>query len=259
MGSTLEDISFLTRSEHRVSALVAMAVRPRSRSELGEITGASSSTIRRTLRDFEERHWIERDGYEYDTTELGAFIAESMSELLDRFETERELRRVWEWLPASMEGFDLAMCVNATVTVATAADPYQPVTRFTELLSSTDGLQFVGFDVAVLEPSRATLCERIVEGMAAELIAPPRVVRYIRSTYPDAFHRPLESGNLTLRVHQELPPYGVAIVDDRMAIACYDTDAVTVRVLIDTAGDEAIDWAENVYDRYYRETPIVAV
>lgn len=89
----MADISFLTRSEHRVVSLVAMAVRPRSRSELGEMTGASSSTIRRTLRQFEDRHWIARDGYQYETTELGAFIAATMSDLLDRFETKFETDR----------------------------------------------------------------------------------------------------------------------------------------------------------------------
>ena len=93
MASTMADISFLTRSEHRVVSLVAMAVRPRSRSELGEMTGASSSTIRRTLRQFEDRHWIARDGYQYETTELGAFIAATMSDLLDRFETKFETDR----------------------------------------------------------------------------------------------------------------------------------------------------------------------
>ena len=259
MGTTLDEISFLTRSEHRVLALVAMSTRPRSRSEIGEITNASSSTIRRTLRDFEERHWIERDGYQYETTELGSYIANAMSHLLDRFETERRLREVWEWLPESMSGFSLDMCMDAQVTVATAEDPYQPVSRFTDLIETTGNLQFVNFDVAVLEPIRSTLCERIVDGMTTELIAPPRVIRYIRSTYPAEFEQPLESGNLTVRIHHDLPSYGVGVFDDRVAIACYDSDGVTVRVVVDSTGERALDWAESVYQRHVRQTPTLAI
>lgn len=259
MTSTLEDISFLTRSEHRVGALVAMAARPRSRSELGEVTGASSSTVRRTLRDFEERHWIRREGYHYETTELGTFIANAMSDLLERFETEQQLREVWKWLPEMMSGFRLDMCIDAEVTVATPDDPYNPVSQFTGLLSGTDHLQFVNFDVSVLEPSRATLCTRIVDGMSAELIVPPRVVRYIRTTYPEEFEAPLSTGNLSVRVHESFPSYGVAVLDERVAIVCYDEESTMVRVVIDSRGEDIVEWAESVYDRYYRQTPTLAI
>lgn len=259
MSSTIEDISYLTRSEHRVGVLVAVAARPRSRSELGEITGASSSTIRRTLRDFEDRNWVRRDGYQYETTDLGEFIAGAMVDLLDRFETERQLRSVWEFLPESMSGFSLDMCLDARVTVSAPEDPYRPVSRFTDLLETTDAVRFAGFDVAMLEPSRSALCDRIVEGMATELIAPPRVVQYIRTTYPEEFQEALASGNLTVRVHEELPPYGVGVFDERIAIACYDSEGVTVRVLIDTAGEDCIEWAESVYDRYSRQTPTLPI
>jgi len=57
-GSLIDDIAYLVRSEHRVTTLIDLTVRPRSRSELWEAAGVSSSTIRRTLREFEERGWI---------------------------------------------------------------------------------------------------------------------------------------------------------------------------------------------------------
>ena len=259
MSSTLEDIAFLARSEHRVAALVAMSSAPRSRSELGELTGASSSTIRRTLRDFEERHWIERDGYQYETTELGGFIAGAMSDLLDRFKTEQQLRTVWEWLPEQMSGFSLEMCLDAEVTVASAENPYRPAGRFDDLLAGTERLRFLGFDVAMLEPIRATLCERIVEGMRADLIVQPRVIRYIRSTHADAFEGPLESGNLTVKVHEDLPPYGLGILEERAAIACYDSPGLSVRALIDTSGEECLTWAESEFARYERQTPTLPI
>ncbi|MFC4439139.1 MULTISPECIES: helix-turn-helix transcriptional regulator [Natrialbaceae] len=255
--SSIDDIAYLARAEHRIPALVALTVRPRSRSELWEMTGVSSSTIRRTLSEFEDRSWIRKNGYQYETTQLGAYIASAMAELIERVETEREIRDVWHWLPGEESGFTIDMCADAVVTVADADDPYRPVTRFTSLLRKTDRFRFVGFDVALLQPCKDELCQRIIDGMQAEIIDPPRVARYIRSTCPELFSETLESGNLTVWLHDDLPSYGVGLFDDRIALSGYDPDSVMVRVLVDTDAEEAREWAESVYESYQRKTPTV--
>ena len=258
-GSPIEDIAYLARSEHRAPTLVALTVRPRSRSELWEMTGVSSSTIRRTLREFEERKWIRRDGYRYEATPLGAFVATAVADLIERVETERKLRNVWHLLPDEASGFSVEMCADAVVTIADAEDPYRPVNRFVSLLRDTDAFRFAGLDVAMLEPCKEELCERIVEGVEAEIINPPRVANYVRSTCPELFSEALQSGNLTVRLHDDLPTYGVCLFDDRVAISAYDTDSVTVRVLVDTDAPEAREWAESVYATYWRKTPTVSL
>ncbi|WP_306058081.1 helix-turn-helix transcriptional regulator [Natronococcus wangiae] len=254
-SSSVDDIAYLTRAEHRSPTLIALTVRPRSRAELWELTGVSSSTIRRTLGEFEDRGWVRRSGYQYETTQLGAFIAAAMAELLERFETEQKLRDVWQWLPSEESGFTIDMCSDAVVTVAEADDPYRPVNRFISLLRETDQFRFVGFDVALFEQCKEELCERIVDGMRAEIINQPRVVNYVRSTCPELFSGALESGNLTVRLHDDLPSSGVGIFDDRIAIIGYNPDSVSVRVLVDTDAPEAREWAESIYESYQRETP----
>ncbi|WP_101295652.1 helix-turn-helix transcriptional regulator [Halegenticoccus soli] len=251
--SPIDDVGYLARSEHRAPTLVALSARPRSRSELWELTGVSSSTIRRTLREFESRNWIRRNGYRYETTQLGAFVADAMEELLDRVETERKLRDVWNWIPSEESGFTIEMCSDAVVTVAEPDDPYAPVNRFASLLRKTNGFRFVGFDVALLEPCKDALRERIVDGMETEIIDPPSVARYILSTYPEHCSEPLESGNLTVLLHDGLPPYGIGFFDDRIAVSCIDQDSGTVRALIDTDAQAAREWAESTYERYRRE------
>ncbi|MDX1744532.1 MAG: MarR family transcriptional regulator [Halobacteriales archaeon] len=254
-GSPIEDIAYLARSEHRAPTLVALTVRPRSRSELWEMTGVSSSTIRRTLSEFEARKWIRRDGYQYETTPLGAFVATAVAELIERVEIDRKLRDVWHLLPDEEGGFSVEMCADAIVTVADADDPYRPVNRFVELLRETDRLRFAGLDVAMLEPCKEVLCQHIVDGVEAEVINPPRVANYIRSTCPELFSEALGSGNLTVRLHDELPTYGVCVFDDRIAISAYDPDSITVRVLVDTDDPDAREWAESTYQFYWRTTP----
>lgn len=258
-GRPIDDISYLARSEHRVPTLVALAARPRSRSELWEMAGVSKSTIRRTLTEFEERNWIRKEGYKHEATQLGAYVASAMVDVVERVETEQKLRDVWDWLPGEESGFTIEMCSEAVVTVADADNPYRPVNRFTSLLRETDQFRFAGFDVAMLEPCKDELCEQIIDGMHAELINPPRVAEYIRSTCPELFSETLQSGELTIRLHDELPSYGVSLFDDRIAISGYDLDGVTVRVLVDTDAPDAREWAESIYTTYRRETPTIPV
>lgn len=258
-NSPLEDIEFLARSDHRVTALDALARRPQSRADLLSITGVSQSTIGRMLRAFEDRNWITRNGRHYETTQLGAFVATGVRDLLDRLETEQTLRDVWEWLPDEETGFTIAMCSDVVVTEADSTNPYRPVNRFMSLLRETDRFRFAGFDVALLEPCKDELCRRIIDGMHTEIIDPPSVVNYIRTTYPEDFAEALASGNLTVRVHDDLPSYGLGIFDDRIAISGYDPDSGTVRVVVDTETAAAREWAESIYRSYRRENPTIAI
>ncbi|MFW5918302.1 MAG: helix-turn-helix transcriptional regulator [Haloferacaceae archaeon] len=253
----IDDIAYLARSEHRVPTLVALTARPRSRSELWEMAGVSSSTIRRTLSEFESRSWVRKQGYKYEATQLGAFVASAMVELIEQVETEQKLRHVWQWLPGETSGFSIEMCSDAIVTVADADDPYRPVNRFEALLRETEQFRTVGINVALFEQCKDELCQQVRHGTNAEIINLPRVVKYIRSTCSELFSETLESGDLTVRLHDGLPPYGVSLFDDRVAVSGYDPDSVTVRVLVDTDDADAREWAESVYDTFRRETPTV--
>ncbi|WP_081443498.1 helix-turn-helix transcriptional regulator [Haloterrigena turkmenica] len=248
----LEDLEFLARSEHRVAVLEALAERPTSRADLRTKTGASASTIGRTLRAFDERNWIRRDGNRYETTQLGAFVAAGLRDLLARLETERALRDSWQFLPEA-SGFTVEMASRAVVTVAEPDAPYRPVNRFAALLRRTSRFRFVGADVALLEPCKDELRRSIADGMEAEIIDPSAVAGYILSNYREHCSAALESGNLSVSVHDEVPPYGVSLFDDRIAVSCYDPDSGMVRLLIDTDAPEAREWAESTFASYQRD------
>jgi predicted transcriptional regulator len=258
-SNAVDDVAYLTRSEHRVLVLEALAEQPRSRAEIRELSGVSSSTVSRTLREFEARRWIVRNGPRYEATQLGAFVAAGMRSLLDRLETERRLRDVWHWFPDSVQELHPELLADAVVTVAAVDDPYRPVNRFVTLLRGTDRFRFVGFDLGLLEPCRDELCERIIEGMVTEIIDPPAVARYIRTTYPEQSERTLESGNLTVLLHEGLPTYGLSLFDDRVGICgCYPGSG-TVRVFIDTDSPAVRKWAESTYESYRREARPLAL
>lgn len=259
----IDDIAYLARSEHRIRSLVAMTERPRSRSELCELTGVSSSTIRRTLDEFEDRIWIRKDGYQYTATRLGRVVASGMEDLIERVETERKLRDVWHYLPDEVSEFTFETHSETTVTIAEYDTPYRPVNRFKSLFQESDRFQFVGIDVGLYEPCKDEFRQRILNGMEAEIIDPPNVARYMCSTYPERCAELVESGNLTVLLHDDLPPYGISLFDDRIAISGYDHDSGGLKALIDTNTPEARKWAESVYTSYksdaraFDHTPLV--
>lgn len=257
--AALDDIEFLVRSDHRVTALLALARRPQSRADLLVMTGVSQSTMGRTLREFDARHWIRREGAHYEATQPGVFVASVVDDLIEDLETELLVRDVWRWLPGESSGFTVEMCADAVVTIPDVENPYRPVNRFRSLLEETERFRFAGFDVALLDPCRDELCKRIVDGMDAEIIDPPGVVQHIRSTCPEQFEETLASGNLTLHLHHDLPSYGVGLLADRVVVSGYDPNCGTVQVLLDTDEPDAREWAESVFETYRREKPTVAL
>ena len=253
-GSAIDDIAYLARSDHRVPSLVALTDRSRSRAELCELFGVSSSTIRRTLGEFEDRNWIQKEGYQYVTTELGEAIASGMEDLIGKVETERKLRDVWHWLPDQVIGFAIENSSETTVTVAEFDAPYRPVNRFRSLLLEASRFQFLGIDIALLEPCREEFRQQVLDGMQTEVINPPTVAEYVLSTYPELCSDILESGNMTALLHEDVPTYGISIFDQRIGVNGYDPDSGAVKVFLDTTAPEAREWAQSMYAEYRAET-----
>lgn len=251
--SPIDDIAYLTRSEHRTRTLIWLTERPRSRSELCEMGGVSSSTMRRTLDEFENRTWVRKEGYQYVATCPGEVIASAMEDLLDQIEVERTLRDVWQWLPTEVVELAIETDSETTVTVSEYDAPYRPVNRFRSLLTETDHFQFLGIDIALLEPCREEFRREVLDGMQAEIVNTPGAARYILSTYPDLCADIIESGNMNALVTDDVPSYGLSIFDDRIAVNGYNPESGSLKGLVDTPTPAAREWAKSVYATHRSE------
>lgn len=253
MDSPVGDIAYLARSEHRVETLNALTDRPRSRAELCELTGVSTSTIRRTLREFEDRTWIRMEGYQYVATRLGEAIASGMDDLIDLVEAERKLRDVWHWLPDEVSGFTIETWSEMTVTVAEPDSPYCPVNRFKSLLQKTNTFRFLHPEVALMEPCMEVLFRLIQDEVDITLIDRPSCHTYFFSTYPERSSEMVNRDNFTVLEHDELPSYGIGLLDDKVVISWYKQDSGTVQALIDTDVPSVHEWAESMYASFEGE------
>ncbi len=248
--SPIGDISYLARSAHRVPTLVALTNHPRSRSELCELAGVSSSTIRRTLREFEDRSWIRREGYQYVATRLGEAIAIGMEDLIERVETERKLRDVWHWLPEEISECSVETWSELNITVSEPDAPYRPVDRFESLLQQTSTLRFLHPEVALMDPCFDTLYGLIKDGVDTTLIDRPECHTYFRSTYSERSSELLQRENFEILEHDDLPPYGLGLLDDRVLISCYEQESGAVRAVVDTNVPKVRTWGNSVYTSY---------
>lgn len=256
-GSPLEDIGYLTRSEHRTPTLVALTDRPRSRSELCELTAVSSSTIRRTLREFEDRTWVRKEGYQYVATPLGEAIADGMKELTSLVETERKLRDIWHWLPDEVTASPTETWSEMTVTLPEPDSPYRPVNRFKSLLKQTDEIRYLRPEVALMEPCFDALLSLVDSGVEMTLIDRPRCHAYFITTYPERSLEMEERDNFTVLQHDDLPQCGIGLLEDRVIISCYAADSGAVRALIETDGPTVREWAESTFASVEDEAGLV--
>ena len=245
--SAIDDIAYLTRSEHRVPTLVALTDQPRSRSELCELIGVSSSTVRRTLDEFEDKSWVRKERYRFVATTLGESVASWMEELRGRIEDEHKLREIYDQLPD--EVIEFALERRSTVTVAQQDTPYRPLNRYRSLFHESTQYRFVGFDAGLYEACKDEFQQRVFDGMEVELIDSPSVARYMLTTYPERSADLLSRDNMTAYIHDDVPGYGLCLFDDCIAICIYNSD-IGIRALIDTDEREALSWAESVYTSY---------
>ncbi|MFW5920053.1 MAG: helix-turn-helix transcriptional regulator [Halanaeroarchaeum sp.] len=249
-GSAIDDIGYLSRSEHRVPALLALTDRPRSRAELCELTGVSSSTVRRTVSEFEDRTWVRKDGHQYVATQLGAAVAAGMDDLIELVETERKLRDVWHWLPDEVTELPVEAWSEMTVTLPEPDSPYRPVNRFESLLQQTNEVRYLRPEVALMEPCFDALPSLIDAGLNMTLIDRPSCHAYFITTYPERSLALERRDGFTVLEHDDLPRCGIGLLETRVTISCYEQDSGSVQALIDTDAQAISEWAEATYASY---------
>lgn len=254
-NAPITDIGFIARSAHRVNVLNELAEHARGRTELRDLTGASSPTIGRILGDFEDRSWTVRNGHRYELTPLGEFVAERFIDLLEAMEIERRLRDVWQWLPREMEGFSVELFTDVAVANPGPTYPYHPIERVTYLLKHTETIHGLGTTI-YKSGNLDVFCRRVIDGMEMEYVYSPDVLRAIIAWNPELVAEVFACENCTVLLHDNLPDNdrcGLNIMDDCIGICGHDHETAQLEAVIDTRSPEAREWATAVYERYRSE------
>jgi predicted transcriptional regulator len=262
MASPIEEIEFLARSEHRVVALRTLHDGPRDRDDLQTSTDASKATIARLVNEFEDRNWVVRDGHEYALTDPGEFVAEEFLRLVDRMETEVELRDVWQWFPTEYPGCTMSLFAEANIWKLGSESPYDPISRFVELYESAHTVRAISD-----HHPKPGYFEMFSKGLAAGMEhhginSPALMEQILKGIYevtgtPEVIREAVESGRFTRLAHDSIPTNDtILIFDDRMAVVCRDENGVS-QAMVDTDAPEAVAWAESVFEDFRSEARLV--
>lgn len=232
----------------RTPVFAALGERPMDRRDLQECLDVSRPTVHRLTRALDERGLVERVDGEFALTALGEAIAAEVTTFERNVETAYEIAPLLGVAKEHDLPVDTPAFTDATVTSAEPGNPYRPVNRFMSLVENTDRLR--GLDPAALNPLHIEdIHRRIVEGMETDAVFPPAVVEDVLTSNPERARTALESGNLTLRTHEELP-FGLTLCEERIGVGVYDAETGMLRTYIDTDSPAAREWAEDVYERY---------
>jgi predicted transcriptional regulator len=147
LEAPLEEIEFLARSSNRVSVLDALTRGPVGRYELEETTGVSRATLGRILDDFGERDWISEDDRQYQTTQLGSYVAREFKRVLERFEPVPELNEVAQWFPEDGFGFDLRNLAGSEIVRSTKRDALAPTAHISKRIRTAEKVRLITYSV----------------------------------------------------------------------------------------------------------------
>lgn len=225
------------------------------RREIERRLGVSRSTVHRFTRSLQDAGLIERADGAFVLTPLGEVCAREVAAFEGAIGTARELAPILRAASAHSIDVDVGAFSDATVTTAAPGNPYRPVARFMTLVEDTDTLY--GLDPASINPLHIDeLCDRIAGGMETEAVFPPSVIEGLLASNPEHRRTVVESGNLTLLAHDDLP-FGLTICDGRIGVGIYDGETGLLRTYVDTASPDAREWADAVYAEYRSEaTPL---
>lgn len=253
----LEVVEFLARSPNRVNVLDLLTNGPYDRYALEEETGVSRATLGRILEDFEERNWVLESDRTYQTTPLGAYVAETFMDLLQRFEPIPSLNEVAQWFPEEGFDFDLGCLAGAEVVRPSKREALAPTNHIAKRLRTSERVRLLTY--AVL-PNLMEVCWRGTVDGTLELVsildhnALERLATDPQVT--DRAREMIETGQAEIVVYDGEIPSTVFIVDETVLL-CLSGGEGAPQAVIETDDETVLSWAESTIEDYRREGQVL--
>lgn len=252
-GHVLEPIVFLARSETRVQLLEHLLEAERSRAEVNDSVDASRSTVSRTLSEFEERGWVERQNGTYRLSAVGEIIGTEFLALVDSIQQTEDLSAFLSRFPYREYELNLAALREAEVTVATETEPHAPIRQHAQ--SVREASRYRALLPGIIMQGKEDIHSRVVNGqLDIEFVVPPRVAETMTDAeFVDTFREQVASGHLSVHVAEATPAFFLGLLDDDLVqIGVSDADGLP-RAMLETDHEPVRAWAETVYERHRKD------
>lgn len=215
----------------------------------------SRSTVHRVARRLETADLVERADGQLELTPLGSVVVAELDSFEETLSAAEQLEPALAAFHNTMFSFPVDAFADATITGASQAEPYRAVNRFMSLVDGTTTLR--GVDPASINPLHLDdLHQAVVDGLETDAVFRPSVVEELLRNNPERARTAFESGNLTMRTHDNLS-FGLTLCDDRVGVGIYDDETGMLDTYLDTESPAAYEWAEGVYAEFLADADVV--
>lgn len=249
MGSPLEAIAFLARSDNRVQVLRALADEARTRQHLREELPVSRTTLARILNEFEERDWVARNGREYATTPAADAILARFVPLLETVEGIQNLGEAIDWLPPPARAVEFRHFRDADIMRATTENPAEPYDRGLELIRGTE--TYRGLNSTSIPRYVDALRDWYVEGsLESEAVIGASHLETLREDPARA--APWHDIAEDVWVYDGRVPIDMHVLDEVVLIWLAESreDGVEIHGILECENPAVLSWANSLYEEY---------
>lgn len=254
----LDDIAYLSRSNHRVDVLTELIDTGCTRRELRESVGVSQPTIGRILDGFQERGWIRQNGRHYTITSIGKIVGEAFNELMSTVDSVQALSELQSRLPLEEFGFDLRLLEDARITMPSPSDSSAHIRREEVLAEQAEEIRF--FCNSAHLPTVRVYRDRVVEdGQSLEAIIAGEALE-VASNHPamaEALRDLLEADQSSIYRYDGVVPVMVGLLDETAVIAPLDEFGMAC-ALIESEHAGIREWVVETIDSYRAEAEEIA-
>ena len=254
MDDPRETIECLCNSPQRLKILDALND---TRMDVREVMAALESprsTVQRNLSVLEDRGWVEATDSGYTATTVGELLR---AEFVGMRETASKIERMAPFLNTVDAPAEVAVDQLSDVLVTTPEPtrPHSPRKRLLAIFEEIDcvrGFLPVVSSLSVKEARRADAeCEP-----NGEYVISSAAFDTLHDQYADEGVDGVEidsPAHIEVRVYDGNLPYGLFVSDEALALAAYD-EFGRIQVLVDSTSETTIEWGEQVYEAYRRQS-----
>lgn len=211
---------------------------------------ASRSTVDRAIRELEDLRLVRRTPDGFVTTLLGSVCLSEYQSYADHMETVSVSSEVMSALPDDCS-FTTELLEESEVVVAEPSMPDRPLNRAVEILKRSDRVR--GLSPVALKRYVDTCHDQLVEdALEADFVLSERAAETLVTNYSKELDEALRSGNLSVSVADGPLPYGLLVADrgEGPLVALLAHTDTGLRGLLGSTSEDAVAWAEGIYDRY---------
>lgn len=241
-SATIETLQFLVGSEVRIRLLATLNEDREDARTLVDRLDVPHSTVQRNLNKLEERGWIDATvNRRYYTTPVGEMVLDSLDDLLSTVQSMDGLAAFVDCVPFGEFEFDLDLLADAECVVADTDTPAAPLNEFVELLANSSGFTLV---TPHWNPAYSDVIERQLDaGNDVTLITTKSQRSLLTGSGVASIEESLDSENLTVSLSDDALPFGLAIVDRKVALVGYRDGAL--RVVVESDEPAVAEWVDS--------------